>query len=338
MRTPLAERDTYAVSARAILATGRMHAGGSAGNLNVIDLRQERASGVAALNEVSAVALHQARQNPYMIELLRKERWTAEDREAYEVRLNDIVGQAFANHPLLNHVRQERDESGRRSVLGRGHNARDLTHLTEAHELDCDGHSMLRAITLQRVEDQLLPRHSPDPYRRATDYQVAAGWLLGHLPDSRPSRHAAILSPASGNMIEATAIEYGYLRSNFRFSFADFVAGLPFHGRPLYVDDEQIYTHPDASITQTFGTTLPSLADINARRAAFAQGERTNLQQRRVAWAPTEESILNGFHLGIEMLRSRNVAQEALINNNRAESEVTLNPIQMNRSQEYRQR
>jgi hypothetical protein len=274
---PLSAHGSYAVAVTEIIRSGWSRIGANPGVQNFIDLRQTQASGVQALNEVIQNALQALRQHPEMRMLQSSAQWGRAERERYEALSSNAIAQAFHQHRLLRNYRWELDEQGVPSVEARGNNARNLTHLTLAHELDCDGMSMLKGIMQHRIERALLSPVPPgaSEWRHPQEYYVAgANVLFGSGMRGAP---AAILSSATGNLIEATYDYAPYHRAEGPYAFRDFVAGIPFIGRRSTIQARE--RNDDERQVIRFGHMFPDADIINRRSAAFDRGDMRALRQ-----------------------------------------------------------
>lgn len=205
-------------------------------------------------------------QNAEVQELLAQPSWDKAQRVQYEKILSETIAASFDEQPLFSKYRPERGQKA-------GDAGKDLTHLTATDGFDCDRMSVMKAIMSYRIEHALLDEKTGGDLKKPTEYYVVgAGSTLqdGETLDLAPHGHAAIVSSATGNVIEATSDKDTYFEAtNPSYNFKDFVAGVPFVGSQTSLDNSVKEHH----VQLQFGSVAKDDSVLQQRREDIEKGD-----------------------------------------------------------------
>lgn len=191
-------------------------------SLNASDLEREPdqmldLSAQDELNQALATIVERARlrleASPAVLALLRKASWTRADRVAWERELAVTASEERHRVPGLGSYRSifNREFRAKRRPPRINDLSLDIRNGTEEMEFDCEQMTAVDGIVLGRLERAMLPP-ATQGHKRAVSYVRATGYIymehdsFNGVKDALVSgHHVFLLSPASGNFVEATA-------------------------------------------------------------------------------------------------------------------------------------
>ena len=210
-----------------------------------------------ALNRIQHKAVDTLNADPEIQALFTKTTWSREDRILWEEKLSQAVSDSMHVETGLSRYRVEDKKNTMRdpNLDGLGY---DIAYAQRNREFDCEQMSAVEGIILQQIEDSALPADTGQKdYKKASAYfYTGLQWIQNMtVQTEKGSEHAAILSSATGHIIEAT-VRPEHDMSPYQkaldadYTFDDFVNGKPMlfgAGLDYYVQTNE----PDYQIQST---------------------------------------------------------------------------------------
>jgi len=183
-----------------------------------------------ALNTIQIQSQKRIEANNELSALLNKDQWSREDRLLWEKKTSHIISEEVEKFKGFKKYRKETDGNGVVRAIRLNDLSLDLAHGTENIEFDCESMSAVKGVTLQRIENTLLPQHTTqNNYKHASNYFYISGNVSFNRIDGEKeiSGHAYIVSSASGAVIEPTAKPENSLKTPLdpNYTFSNFVEG-----------------------------------------------------------------------------------------------------------------
>jgi hypothetical protein len=237
-----------AVNFNYILKTGQVPNVPGAVNFNYsIDLKADDAFN-RALKTIEDRSEQRIQKSPEMQNLLQKDQWSKQDRETWERSVSQIVKEETAKIPGFKDYRTSsvgdatpKDPMDAAKDIRRLNDlSADIEHNTETERFDCGIESIVKGMTIQKIENRLLPDKAANTsdYKKASSYFYATGGVSFD-GQKKAGNHATIFTPA-GNMIEATsntANTKDYVKSAYGNSSLEQLA----RGKAFVAADGSIY-------------------------------------------------------------------------------------------------
>jgi hypothetical protein len=199
-----------------------------------------------ALETIEQRSSERIRESNDLQQLLAKTHWSKADREKWEEGVSQIVAEETARIPGFANYRtcgneKSPDRTDAQDITCLNDLSSDIEHNTEKLRFDCGVESIIKGVTIQKLENTLLPAQAaPTDFKKAFAYFYAAGGATFYHDNEAPDPHSSIFTP-SGNTIEATNTGYSYVRSLYDDSTLERLV----RGKAFFARDGSVYDQPE---------------------------------------------------------------------------------------------
>lgn len=193
-------------------------------------------------------SIERIENDPALYDLRIQSSWGHEERIAWERTISNIVSEEMDAIPGLDQYRLATEDYPETSLRAQWVNAlsTDIEGNTISVEHDCETMTIIEGSILQRLDEHFLPVRTPEALSSGnlmvqSNYFYADGEVSFDPNDTAPSRHAFIVSSATGNIIEATLDPNRHFLDSYiesadsDWGFEKFVHGEVFKGQNQYV-------------------------------------------------------------------------------------------------------